>query len=104
MLNIEPFRTVVKGNIRIFKVLICFIHVIVSRLFSCPMASSVSKAAMSMRKLVVKQLSTNFRSATEVVTAPIPKPGIAEVLVRNRLESKGLGWLICNSGCVPTDA
>ncbi|XP_017265379.1 prostaglandin reductase 3 [Kryptolebias marmoratus] len=43
-----------------------------------------SSIASSMKKLVVTELSPRFREAVSARTAPVPTPGDAELLVRNR--------------------
>ncbi|XP_061529873.1 prostaglandin reductase 3-like [Phycodurus eques] len=43
-----------------------------------------SSIASSMKKVVVNQLSPNFREAASVQTVPVPTPADADLLVRNR--------------------
>lgn len=43
-----------------------------------------SSIPSTMKKLVVNKLSSDFREAVSVRGAPVPTPGDAELLVRNR--------------------
>lgn len=43
-----------------------------------------SSIPSTMKKLVVNKLSPDFREAVSLRTAPVPTPGDAELLVRNR--------------------
>lgn len=43
-----------------------------------------SSIPSTMKKLVVNKLSSDFREAVSLRAAPVPTPGDAELLVRNR--------------------
>uniref|UniRef100_A0A0B7BMB1 15-oxoprostaglandin 13-reductase n=2 Tax=Arion vulgaris TaxID=1028688 RepID=A0A0B7BMB1_9EUPU len=45
---------------------------------------SIHRIPSKMRQILVKKLASNFREATEIVEAAVPKPGPKEVVIKNR--------------------
>ncbi|MBW4687981.1 MAG: zinc-binding dehydrogenase [Komarekiella atlantica HA4396-MV6] len=58
--------------------------------------------AKTYRKLIVKQLNQDFKSAVEVVEIPIPKPAASQLLIQNKFAgiNGGFDTLLCR-GDVP---
>ncbi|XP_065835630.1 prostaglandin reductase-3-like [Oscarella lobularis] len=49
----------------------------------------------SFRKIVVNQLTTDFRKATSIVTKPLPKPNAHQLLIKNRyvgINASDINW------------
>lgn len=60
-------------------------------------ASLSPMTAKIYRKLIAKQLASNFKSAIEITEVPIPEPACNEILIRNKFAGINAGFdtLIC---------